>query len=87
MSRLHTQVLSSGSVTIEYQDGVTSFTVQANASSSCTILGNLSFKGVPSAGVILENGESYTQQSPTNTPIDGITITWVSGTIDLLISF
>lgn len=87
MSRLHTQVLSSGSITIEYPDGVTSFTVQANSNSACTITGNISYKGVTSMPVVLENGESFTKESPTNTPIDGVTITWVSGTVDLLISF
>jgi hypothetical protein len=87
MSRLFTKVLNSGSVKIDYPDGVTSFTIQANSSSACTITGNITFKGMTSGAVILENGESYTQQSATNTPIDGVTITWVSGTIDLLISF
>jgi hypothetical protein len=85
MSRLHTRVLSSGTITINYQDGVTSITLQANASSSCTITGNLPFQGVNSSQIVLENGESYTQQTPTNTPLDGITIAWVSGTIDVTI--
>jgi len=85
MSRLHTQVLSSGSITIDYQDGVTSLTIQANANSACTITGNLPFKGVNSNPIILENGESYTQQTATNTPLDGITIEWVSGTVDITI--
>jgi hypothetical protein len=83
--RYWTQVLSAGSITINETDGVTALTIQANSSSSCQISGNLSFKGLNSQSVILENGESWTTTSPTNTPIDGLTITWVSGTIDLLI--
>jgi len=85
--RLWTYVLSSGSVTISQSDGVTALTVQANASSSCNIDGNLTFKGLNPSAVLLENGESWTITSQSNTPLDGVTITWLSGTIDLLIAF
>ena len=84
--RLFTNVLSSGTLKIEASDGVTAFTIQANSSSACTIEGNIPFKGVNSTPVTLESGESFTQTSPTNSPLDGITITWISGTIDILIS-
>lgn len=85
--RYWTQTLSAGSITINATDGVTALTIQANSSSSCQILGNLTFKGLSSNNVILENGESWTSTSAANSPIDGLTITWVSGTIDLLIEF
>jgi hypothetical protein len=85
--RYWTQVLSSGSITINAGDGVTALTIQANSNSACEILGNLSFKGLNSQDVILENGESWTTTSSANSPVDGLTITWVSGTIDVLIEF
>jgi len=85
--RLFTKELNSGSITINQTDGVTAFTVQANSSSSCNITGNISFQGMSSGNLLLENGESFTQTSTPNSPIDGVTITWVSGTIDLLITF
>lgn len=84
--RLFTYVLNSGSIQINNSDGVTAFTVQANSSSACNITGNISFKGLNSSSVTLESGESYTQTSNPNSPLDGITITWVSGTVDILIS-
>lgn len=84
--RLFTNVLSSGSLKIEANDGVTAFTIQANSSSACTIEGNISFKGINSTPVTLESGESFTQTATPNSPLDGITITWISGTIDILIS-
>jgi uncharacterized membrane protein len=84
--RLFTYVLTTGSIEISNTDGVTAFTVQANSSSACTIEGNIPFKGLSSTAVTLENGESYTQTTTPNSTLDGITITWVSGTIDILIS-
>lgn len=84
--RLFTNVLSSGSLAIEATDGVTKFTIQANVGSSCTIEGNISFKGINSTPITLESGESFTETAPPNSTLDGITITWVSGTIDILIS-
>lgn len=84
--RLFTYVLTSGSIDIDATDGVTAFTIQANTGSSCTIGGNISFKGISSSNVLLENGETFTQTTTPNSPLDGIRITWVSGTIDILIS-
>ncbi len=85
--RLFTYELSSGSLSISSIDGVTQISVQANPSSSGTIEGNFSFQGIPSNAITLEGGESFTIQTPTNSPLDGVTITHVSGTIDILIGF
>ena len=85
--RLFTYELSSGALSISSADGVTQISVQANPSSSGTIQGNFSFQGLPSNAITLEGGESFTIQTPTNSPLDGVTITHVSGTIDILIGF
>ncbi len=85
--RLFTYELTSGSLSISSIDGVTQISVQANPSSSGTIQGNFSFQGISSNAITLEGGESFTIQTPTNSPLDGVTITHVSGTIDILIGF
>lgn len=85
--RIFTYELSSGSLSIDFYDGVTQISIQANPSSSATIQGNFSFKGLNSNAIELSQGESITLQTPTNSPLDGVTITHVSGTIDILIGF
>lgn len=84
--RIFTHTLSSGSITIRNSDYVTQLSIQANDSSSCTILGSgTSFQSLSPNAITLENGENMTLTAPDNAPLDGITITWVSGTIDILI--
>lgn len=84
--RLFTYTLSSGSLQINDTDGVLSLTIKANSSSACQILGNIIFKGLNSSTNLIENGNSVTLTTTANSPLDGITITWVSGTVDILIS-
>lgn len=84
--RVFTFTLSSGSISITSSDGVNQLSVEANASSECTIEGNFPFQGLTSGPITLEGGQSITliTNNPSN-PLDGVTITWVSGTIDVLI--
>lgn len=85
--RLFTYELNTGSISFASGDGVTQLSIQANDSSSCEILGNFPFQGMSSTAIVLSNGESVTITAPTNSPLDGVTITWVSGTVDILIGF
>jgi hypothetical protein len=85
--RLFTFELNTGSLSISSSDGVTQMSIQANPTSSCEILGNFPFQGNTSTAIVLSNGESVTLTAPTNSPLDGITITHVSGTVDILIGF
>jgi len=85
--RLFTFELNTGSLAIDAVDGVTQMSIQANATSSCEILGNFPFKGNTSTAIVLSNGESVTLTAPTNSPLDGVLITHVSGTVDILIGF
>lgn len=85
--RIFTYTLSSGSISIDAADGVTQLSIQANSSSSGTITGNIGFKALLPNSITLENGESLTITTPTNTPIDGLVIGWVGGTIDVVIGF
>lgn len=85
--RLFTYTLSSGSINILSTDGVTQISLQANSSSSATISGNIPFKNLSPNAITLSDGQTLTITTPTNSPLDGVTIAWVSGTIDILIGF
>jgi hypothetical protein len=85
--RLFTKTLSSGSITINSGDGVTQISIQANQGGSATITGNFPFKSLTSNAVLLENGESITITTPTNSPLDGVVIAQVSGDVDVVIGF
>lgn len=76
-------------IVINQTDGVMYLSVQSGAtSSSFTVLGNLPFKGLTPATVTLDAGQGINLGALTPvSPLDGITITWVSGTVDVLIGF
>ena len=78
--------MSSGVISISYTDEVLQLSLQANSSSSCNVSGNFTFQGTPSSNVTLSNGEGLTLTALSlNSPLDGITVTWLSGTIDIII--
>jgi hypothetical protein len=80
--------MSSGVITINDSDEVTQLSIQANSSSSVSVLGNFTFKGMTSNAVTLSNGEGITLTAPSlNSTLDGLTITWLSGTVDIVIAF
>lgn len=85
--RFYTTTLTSGSITINITDGAMFVSVQADPTSgSATVLGNLPFKGLSPSAVSLSSGQgiNISALSPAS-PLDGITITWVSGSVDVLI--
>lgn len=83
--RLFTYTLSSGSVTINSSDGVTMITVQSSTNGSATITGNIPFKALSPNAITIQSGQSLTITTPTNSPLDGVTIAWVSGSADIII--
>ena len=86
--KFHTRTLTAGSLTINAIDGAMSVSVQANDSSSATIAGNLTFQGVNSSAITIENGEALTITAPSPaSPLDGLTINWGGGTVDVIIGF
>lgn len=86
--RYFTKELASGVLSINAVDGVQIISIQANLTSSCTIAGNFPFQGNPSTAITLSNGEGLTiSANVPSSPIDGVTITWVSGTIDVVLGF
>lgn len=82
----HTRTLTSGSLTISGSNGASLVSIQAASSSSCTVQGSVGFQGQASSPLTVQDGQIFTvaSQNSQNT-IDGLTITWVSGTIDVVI--
>lgn len=87
--RFWTYTLTSGSISINDFDGAMFVSVQCDVTSaSCQVVGSIPFKGILPTAVTLTAGQgiNISALSPAS-PLDGITITWVSGNIDILIGF
>jgi len=84
--RFYTTTLSTGTLELFAADGAQMISIEPNSSSSCTVLGNLPFKGLSSTAITLDANQVLTisAQSPAS-PLDGLTITWISGTIDIIV--
>jgi hypothetical protein len=87
--RYWTYTLSSGSLVINAVDGASFVSLQCDSSSgSCSVLGNIPFKGVNPNAVTLTTGQGVNLSSSSpQSPLDGITITWIAGTIDIVVGF
>jgi hypothetical protein len=86
--QIHTRTLNAGeTLNITRSLSVYSLSYLVNSSSSGTILGNLSIDGVASNSVVQEanQGATFTSTS-NNSPIEGITLSCVSGTMDVILS-
>ena len=84
--RFYTTTLSQGTLAISSSNGATMISIQTNTSSSCDILGGTTFQGNQSSAFTLSNGQGLTLAAENGyNPLDGLTITWVSGTIDIVI--
>jgi hypothetical protein len=86
--QIHTRTLNAGeTLDITRNLGVYSLSYLVNSSSSGTINGSLSINGVPSSSVVQEanQGATFTAGSVTS-PLEGIVISCVSGTIDIILS-
>jgi hypothetical protein len=84
--KFFTKTLTSGTYTIVADDGATMLSIQPQSGSSCTFIGSQAFKGEDASEITVSNNNSLTISTSNPTfPIDGIVITWVSGSIDLII--
>lgn len=83
----YTTVLTSGSFTINKADGVSFLSVKTDqVSGSCTITGSGTFQGASSSPVTLNVGDGANLSSPTpSSPLDGITVTHLAGTVEIII--
>lgn len=83
-----TYTLSSGSLTINASDFAYFVSLQADSSGSCNVLGGIPFKGISPNNVNLTAGQGLNLSAlSTSSPLSGITITWVAGTIDIVVGF
>jgi hypothetical protein len=81
-----TKNLTSGTITIDKAQGAAFVSVMPNTSGSCTVIGGVGFGGSNSEAITLSAGEVWSFGSQnTQNPIDGVTITWVSGTVKVCI--
>ena len=86
--QIFTTTLTSGTLLLNIADGAMVISVQANDSSSCLITGGLPFKQVTPTPIVLSSGQIWNYAAATpSSPLDGITITWVSGDIDIVVGF
>ena len=89
----YTSQITSGStasqklITLSPEDGVVSISVQASSVGVVNVLGTYQFQSLTPSNIVLSNGQGVTLSShSTNSPLSGITIQWVSGTVQLVIS-
>ena len=87
--KFFTTTLTSGTLTIDSIDGAMFVSVRNDETSGASLVsGNIPFKGINSTPVPLGigGGINISALSP-QSPLDGITITWLGGTVDILIGF
>lgn len=82
-----TYTLTAGSITISTTDYVQFLSIKTvGTTGSCTVLGNLPFQGITPNAVTLTGGDGLNlSTSLSSAPLDGITITWVAGSVDIVI--
>ena len=85
--KIHTTTLTSGSLVLQKDDGAMVISIKANAGSSCLITGGIAFKGEPSTPTPIGSFDVFNYAAPPASPIDDLTITWVSGTVDIVVGF
>lgn len=85
---LFTTTLTSGELTLNRQDGAMFISIQPSVNSICLFEGNIPFKGIQPQPSQITGGKavSYAAQSA-NSPLDGIKVTHITGSIDILIGF
>jgi len=84
-----TYTLTSGSLSIVAADGASFISIATDSTAGeCTVLGGTTFKGLASTPVSLSTGEGVNFASPNpQFSLDGITITWVAGSVDIVVGF
>ena len=84
-----TTTLTSGSLTINKEDGVSLISIVTDSTSgSCTVLGGGTFQGIASTPTPLSMGQgaNFVSTSP-QFSLSQLTITWVAGNVDIIIGY
>jgi hypothetical protein len=86
--RFWTYSMTSGTLAINTADAALFLSVQTNPSNGqCTLLGGIPFKQLTPNGVNLSLGQGFNLSADTSSPLDGILITWVAGTVEIIVGF
>jgi len=86
--KFFTTSLTSGTFVVAAAQGASLISVQPQSASSCTILGGIPYNGIQPSAITLSNNSALTLTSASAfSPLDGITITWIGGTVDILVGF
>jgi hypothetical protein len=87
--KFFTTTLTSGSLTIDAIDGAMFVSIRNDETSGASLVGgSIPFKGINSTPVALGVGAgvNLSALSP-QSPLDGITITWLGGSVDIVVGF
>jgi len=86
--KFFTTSLTSGTFVVAASQGASLLSIQPQDSSSCTILGGIPFNGLQPSAISVSNNNALTLTSSSpSSPLDGITITWTAGTVDIIIGY
>jgi hypothetical protein len=86
--KFFTTTLTTGTFVVAASQGASLLSVQPKDSSSCTILGGIAFNGIQPSAISVSNNNALTLTSSSpSSPLDGITITWTAGTIDIIVGY
>lgn len=83
--RFFTYALTTGTFVLNFSDGARFLSVSCGASDTCTVTGDLPFKGLSPTSVSIGNNSGISLSSDPTSPLSGITITQVSGTVDIVV--
>lgn len=86
--KFFTTSLTTGTFVVAAAQGASLLSIQPQDSSSCTVLGGIAFNGLQPSAITISNNNALTLTSASpNSPLDGITITWTAGTIDIIVGY
>jgi len=86
--QIYTTTLSAGVLQLNRQDGAMMISIQPASGAECIFTGSMPFKGELPTPIALNNQQVFNLSASTSSsPLDGITITWVSGNIDIVVGF
>lgn len=84
--KFYTKALTSGTFTISAAQNVLSLSIKTSSSGSCSFAGDGTFNEQASETQTFGANDGITlgTDNPMS-PLDGITITWISGTVNIII--
>ena len=86
--QIYTTTLSSGSLVLSRADGGQVISIQCKTGGEALFTGSLPIKGEQPTPITLTAGQVFNYSaSSSSSPLDGITITWVAGDIDIVVGF